>query len=310
MTHAMNLDGGDVSPVGGPGQLTLVSGRTFSLSRRNGEFATSTDGLYFADFRLLTRWSLAIGGRVSEHLSQLNDDPLSAQFIGRARFDGAELLVVRRRYVGRGMREDIELRNLSRDPAWGMVELRVDSDFAHIFDVKSEQLPATAARSVATSSRWLELLGGARRGVRIVSARPARADGEQLAWMVRLESGERWTNCLEAVPIVDGHLVATNFPCGAQVETGAPLRSLASWRSEQAKVTASDPRMVRAVDRALEDLAALRIFDPAHPDRAMVAAGAPWYMTVFGRDSLLTAWMALPFAPELARGVLLTLGDL
>ncbi len=50
-----------------------------------------------------------------------------------------------------------------------------------------------------------------------------------------------------------------------------------------------------------------RIFDPDYPERVVVAAGAPWFMTVFGRDSLLTAWMALLVDPDLARGVLQTL---
>ena len=64
------------------------------------------------------------------------------------------------------------------------------------------------------------------------------------------------------------------------------------------------PRLPAAVDQALADLAALRIVDGAHPDRAVVAAGAPWFMTLFGRDSLLTAWMTLPFDGSLAGGVL------
>ncbi|NLE71866.1 MAG: amylo-alpha-1,6-glucosidase, partial [Actinomycetales bacterium] len=58
------------------------------------------------------------------------------------------------------------------------------------------------------------------------------------------------------------------------------------------------------------DLGALRIVDPAHPDDDVVAAGAPWFMALFGRDSLLTSWMAVPFAPSLAIGTLRTLARL
>ena len=61
------------------------------------------------------------------------------------------------------------------------------------------------------------------------------------------------------------------------------------------------------LDRSTEDLAALRIFDPDHPDRTVVAAGAPWFMTLFGRDSLLTSWMAMLVDPDLALGALQTL---
>ncbi|HLH28072.1 MAG TPA: amylo-alpha-1,6-glucosidase, partial [Acidimicrobiales bacterium] len=67
------------------------------------------------------------------------------------------------------------------------------------------------------------------------------------------------------------------------------------------------PGLKEVIARSAEDLGALRIFDPEHPERVVVAAGAPWFMTVFGRDSLLTAWMALLVDPDLARGVLQTL---
>ncbi len=69
----------------------------------------------------------------------------------------------------------------------------------------------------------------------------------------------------------------------------------------------SHPGLAEVVARSAEDLGALRIFDPDYPERVVVAAGAPWFMTVFGRDSLLTAWMALLVDPDLARGVLQTL---
>ena len=59
--------------------------------------------------------------------------------------------------------------------------------------------------------------------------------------------------------------------------------------------------------RSTQDLAALRLFDPEFPDRTVVAAGAPWFMTLFGRDSLLTSWMAMLVDPDLALGTLQTL---
>jgi glycogen debranching enzyme len=61
------------------------------------------------------------------------------------------------------------------------------------------------------------------------------------------------------------------------------------------------------VARSADDLGALRVFDPEIPEQAVVAAGVPWSMALFGRDSLLTAWMALLVDPDLAIGVLETL---
>ena len=76
-------------------------------------------------------------------------------------------------------------------------------------------------------------------------------------------------------------------------------------RCRRSKPTTTSLR--RALDRSAEDLGALRIFDPDFPERVVVAAGAPWFMTVFGRDSLITSWMALIVDPDLALGVLQTL---
>jgi glycogen debranching enzyme len=60
----------------------------------------------------------------------------------------------------------------------------------------------------------------------------------------------------------------------------------------------------------VEDLGALLMADPAYPGVPVVAAGAPWYMTLFGRDALLTSWSGLLLDPELALGVLETLARL
>jgi glycogen debranching enzyme len=82
---------------------------------------------------------------------------------------------------------------------------------------------------------------------------------------------------------------------------------MAAWR-RSVPVLDTDYEGLRAVvARSAEDLGALRIFDPDYPERTVVAAGAPWFMTLFGRDSLLSAWMALLVDPELALGTLQTL---
>ena len=68
--------------------------------------------------------------------------------------------------------------------------------------------------------------------------------------------------------------------------------------------------LAAVVARCADDLGALRVFDPEVPERAVVAAGVPWAMALHGRDSLLTAWLALLVDPDLAIGVLETLARL
>ncbi|MGQ0669187.1 MAG: amylo-alpha-1,6-glucosidase, partial [Actinomycetota bacterium] len=59
--------------------------------------------------------------------------------------------------------------------------------------------------------------------------------------------------------------------------------------------------------QSVDDLTALLMNDPDGEGDLVVAAGLPWFMTLFGRDAILTALMVLPFDRDLARGILRTL---
>ena len=72
-------------------------------------------------------------------------------------------------------------------------------------------------------------------------------------------------------------------------------------------VDATDPRLSRLVDLSLADLRGLRMVGPADPTDTFLAAGAPWYLTLFGRDSIWAARLLLPLGRDLARGTLRTL---
>jgi glycogen debranching enzyme len=116
-----------------------------------------------------------------------------------------------------------------------------------------------------------------------------------------------WSTCIEVAPIIDGTTIDPRNRCGQPVDRAEPAERLARWRRRVPQVETDHPGLKQVVARSAEDLGALRIFDPEFPERVVVAAGAPWFMTVFGRDSLLTAWMALLVDPDLALGVLQTL---
>lgn len=73
------------------------------------------------------------------------------------------------------------------------------------------------------------------------------------------------------------------------------------------EVTAADARLPPLVGRGLGDLAALRMSAAFAPDDSFLAAGAPWFFTLFGRDSLWAARMLLPLGTGLAGSTLRTL---
>ena len=113
----------------------------------------SPEGFFFRDTRFLSRWTLRINGQPPEALARSIVDPYSATYVshGRPRPGRADsnLLVERRRYVGRGMREDLMVRNFSEEPAYCAVEVAYGADFADLFAVKEARVTADGRQEVS-----------------------------------------------------------------------------------------------------------------------------------------------------------------
>ncbi|HZW42687.1 MAG TPA: amylo-alpha-1,6-glucosidase, partial [Agromyces sp.] len=119
-----------------------------------------------------------------------------------------------------------------------------------------------------------------------------------------------WSQELVVCPTVNGEEVTLGPPAEGPLQEAEPVRRLLAWQSGVPVASMEDDSLERVIRQSQRDLGSLRIFDPNHSDRAVVAAGVPWFMALFGRDSLLTAFMALPLDPTLALGTLRTLADL
>jgi hypothetical protein len=102
-------------------------------------------------------------------------------------------------------------------------------------------------------------------------------------------------------------VVEPSFPLDRPLLESLPARRLQRWQETTPIATTGHEGLQRVLRRGQQDLGALRIFDPEDPSLAAVAAGAPWFMALFGRDSLLTAYVALPVDRSLALGTLRTL---
>jgi glycogen debranching enzyme len=222
------------------------------------------------------------------------------------------MLMIRRRYIGDGMREDIAIHNTARLPAAVVVTLTADADFADLFEVKAGLArPAAAVQAAATGAA---LTFDVRRnqhshGLVISGDGHPAAAPRALSWHALIPARGQWLVTVEAVPVHNGIPMRLHHPRGQPVEDAVPARRLRQWRHGAPQVTTPDPDLAAVLHRSVEDIGALRIFDPAHPDRSVVAAGAPWFMALFGRDSLLTSWMLLPWDDSLAAGTLQTLAD-
>jgi glycogen debranching enzyme len=293
---------------------TLIEGSSFCISEPGGDILPGRpQGLFVRDTRVLSRWELTVDGKEPQPLSVQQAEPYAATFIGRlpprAGKADSTLLVVRRRYVGDGMREDITIRNTAARAVRCVLEVSADADFADLFEVKGRSKPRAAASVHAADSSLVITSGRRDRQQELVingDGEPAVADGS-LTWRLAIPGHGERTVSIEAVPVTDGVPMTLRYPRGKKIERAIPAKRLRKWRRRGPQVRTADPNLAAVLDRSIEDLGALRIFDPAHPRRPVVAAGAPWFMALFGRDSLLTAWMLLPWDAGLAAGTLQTL---
>jgi glycogen debranching enzyme len=183
-------------------------------------------------------------------------------------------------------------------------------DFADLFEVKESRVVERSSRRCIPAADRLEFSVHDGRIDKAVTLRGADAPAvseRMLRWTVLLGPRESWSGCVECVAALGDEVLVPRFRCDGAATDSVPAQRLAAWRAALPAVHTDHAGLEEALRQAGDDLGALRIFDPEYPDVPILAAGAPWFMTVFGRDSLLTAWMTLLAEPALAQGVLETL---
>lgn len=299
-------------PASHAGLVTIVEGSSFCLSEPDGDIRPMAgQGAFFSDARVVSRLELYVNGRPTESIDVARPDPFTATFVSHCA-DEPSILVVRRRYVGQGLREDLLVRSHAATPVDLRVELRIDADFADLFAVKEGRArPAPELDHRVRAERLIfEGRVAGRLHTLVAAADGAQADAGRLTWHIPLAPGAEWSTCVQLMAGVDESELQARYPCDLPVESAEPIQRLMSWRDEVADVVTEPAELGDMVRRGVDDVGSLRIFDPDHPTRPIVAAGAPWFMTLFGRDSLLSAWMMLPVDPALCLGVLETLAEL
>lgn len=300
------------------GGVTLIDGSTFCISDRTGDVVPgSAMGLFVRDTRFVSMWLTELDGSRLEGLTVISDDPFSATHVTRVRPgpDRADstLLVLLERRVGEGMCMQLKVRNLGPEPVSSTLTVTVDADFADLFEVKEGRARSQGevSWSVREGGLWADYRNdGTRRALVLSGSGDPVLEPGSLTWNLRLPGRSRWTASLEVNAVIDGLRLAPNHQCGAPVGEAEPAVRLRRWRKAALALSTPDSGLARTLRRSVEDLGSLRIFDPNHPSRVVVAAGAPWFMALFGRDALLTSLMLLPLDPQLALGSLQSLAAL
>ncbi len=330
--------------------ITISGDKTFLICNELGDIREGTEqGFYSEDSRFLSSYALTLDGQQPTLLTarQVNECA-SAHFLSNPPLTDAargQIGVIRQRVVGEDMREEIEVMNYGHTgEAHIDLALRFDADFCHVFEAKDEiQVTDVKARHSGLHSRSasdngriyrLRFDNPLRRRESVVrfSQTPHAVDGDVCNFALTLAAQTSWRLVVEVTPLTNEQvgmpLESVDFALTDALGDAVPGRASSllagtgardrSRREGVARRMAQAPRLEtdalllrRAYDQSVADFAALHISGrEAGIDDDVIAAGIPWFKTLFGRDALITSYQALPFFPDSARGTLRALASL
>ncbi|MGH2477985.1 MAG: glycogen debranching N-terminal domain-containing protein, partial [Candidatus Limnocylindrales bacterium] len=314
--------------------VTLVDGASFCTSGAAGDIAEGVEGLIVAGHRLLSRCVMTVNGRPVLPIDHHVDDPSASTSVCRAHTSGADgrtaagtaaaatatgPIVVRRRFLGEGMRDDVEIRNPGREATYAEVAIELAADLAEAGEVRDGSVAAAPVDPAleppdgagGASSRTELVLargqGAGRVGCRIGASDGVTVTPGRLVWEAIVPARGARSFSVVVTPIVGGAELAPRYPLGAPVERSESAWRLDRWQRGVPEVASDHHGLLATLRRSAHDLGSLRVLDPDFPERAVVAAGAPWFLALHGRDAIFAAYMSLVLDPELALGTVETL---
>lgn len=292
-------------------RVVALSAPTQAWSGTDGEVGgAAIDGVYHGDTRFVRSGSLRYAG-ASGALAEPEWVSWSAPSAKTVRFDALlrgvddewpdpKVRLVRERHVSDGqVTETLTVRSHLTEQVTVRLKVTLAPDFSPLQIVKSGAAGDASWDAEATAS-GVRIAHSASAAASVIDAPDAavavEGDAVTLSWRLRVPArgaaSARWDVAMD-----DPSLVVRG-PSGA-----------APWDTP-VTVPGADPRLERWLDRALGDLSALRLALPDHPEDEFFAAGAPWFFTLFGRDSLWAARLLLPLDARMAASTLRVLARL
>lgn len=307
------------------GQIVINDGSNFIVTASDGSMDENRpQGFFVHDTRLISYYEISLNRDRLSLLASSNITHHSALY----QFTNPELLTVRgtlpagslvvtiRRDIVSGMHEDIDITNYRHEPVEFQLMLAIRSDFADIFEVKAKQIvtrgkiETTWQDAVLKTEYCNETF---RRGLivePIHSSSPARYANGRLFFDIALNPGQMWHTCVNFTALADSDVFKPEHTCTKPHETEAgKVRD--DFLLQATKLHSSNANIAGYYQQALIDMGALRIKVEDNGQQFwMPAAGIPWFVAVFGRDSVTVSLQTMAVYHEFARGTLLRLAQL
>src|SRR6478672_971164 len=265
------------------------------MSDIDGQITAGAHGAFWGDRRLLSVLAITADGAAPVGVATSAPATGNIRFLGILRElgdggpDPTVTLQRDRSLVDSGLIETVTLDSSAREPVTTVIRVDTACDLADMAAVKSGR--PIAALPAQRSDSGLHWVGPDGSTVRLdVDPAPDAIDGTTLSWRIRLGRGERRSIVLRADLSGAPDAVVHAAPSGLEL-AGFELRC-------------DDQRLTRLTAQGLTDLDSLCLVDPLDPDDRFLAAGAPWFLTLFGRDAIWAARMLLPLGTSIAAGTL------
>ncbi len=293
-------------------ELTAVAGNTFVVSDAMGNIDPDEQhGIFAADTRLLSRFELGLDNigliLLRSGAAGFAESQVYLTNVGTKEILAHDVELVRRRQLRRtGMTEAIDVTNRGLQRVELPLRLTFDADFADIFEVRSFQGRVREAHNRSEHGPGgITFIDTARESERFTrvqfSVSPDERAGNSFVFHLGLEPRQRWIGEVHVqwtVPALESH-----EPVPLAEDIGH--ESVLEWIQRTPKLTTEDKDLERSYERSIRDLGALEIaLNSGHP---IPAAGLPWYLAIFGRDSIITSLQTLLLNQRHARGTLRTL---
>jgi glycogen debranching enzyme len=291
--------------------VSVLDGSTFVVSDRRGDIRGEEGrehGFFCDDTRFLSRWVLRVDEAPLEVLGLDQTEHFAARFFltpGVGPEDAAPCSVMRRRLVDHVWMEELSVINHRHERSAISVAMELSTDFADMFEVKDD---AVKAREIAFSADACSLTlsygrGDFHRSVTVASSEHAAVTREGFAYSLTLAPGEAWKTTITITPSAAQRtaVFAQRAARGSlDAMSISKAEELERWLARAPTLAASDSGLMRTYHASLSDLGALRLPPDISKGATLPAAGLPWFMALFGRDSIITSFQALPYLPELA----------
>lgn len=307
----------------GPPHIAIHQAQAVLATKPDGQvISPGVGGLYFRDTRLISSWAIYSNGEPWQLLNGGAIAPYAARiFLTNRAFLSEDGLIAERtlgltigRHIDGGLHEDIDVTNNGRSALRFNLEISIRADFADVFEVKSEHIVRRGHITTSWSERrqTAHLAYHNKDFSRAVIIRCGMGDGKpavyangRLSFEVALKAGQAWHRCI-TYELMDGaKRVRAPRECSHSSEELAHARKVNDWRRKVLKVDCSNEEFYRLYNQGVQDMAALRL--PLQGTDQMVfvpAAGLPWFVALFGRDTLIASLQTLIVYPEFAAGTL------